>query len=523
MRILPFANMVARLCCFLAALATASQAYNRLHMVNLQDVMCPGYAGYFDVDLDMTLIDQYSPHIVTFLRSSNLETTVSYDLYANGVKTSIGQAALRLTGVPSARRLVGSIELPTNAFHQEYKSVDAVNATTAISRKLSGRRRGGGSSSSSSSSSSRSSYSSTSSKTTSSSSSSSPRRRSQNTASAAYRRRGAPTSSGTGPRRRSYSTVAPGAPASHNRFQTASGSGYGYGSPASMQGNYGGSYPAASPSYGYAGASSYRPGSTATIVAGGFLVGAGSYYMLSQMSSRGDSCTGASCCNGCSSMSCPYGCCESYRRRRGSGQAWCDYGMNRQYYRDDVLQDGQGFYPSDFQSPLKVRVSAVSGSGYVDICPPPNWNENQTPPNNINSALFVTLTPMTELADTDESDEPMCLNDQNRVVQASDCPGSCCVGDKCGDSQTCTMGAIIGTIAGIASCICCYGGVGLVFYFCCYKRQQEHHMAMSQPVGGYTGQPQYNQAYGQPAYAHGQPVQQPHGSPPVVMGTVVAK
>jgi len=74
--------------------------YQSLHMVDLQKVMCPtdrGGTGGVNVELNMAELigdAKYKPHIVTFLRSTNLLTTVKFSvvsgtgtMWKEGVKT----------------------------------------------------------------------------------------------------------------------------------------------------------------------------------------------------------------------------------------------------------------------------------------------------------------------------------------------------------------------------------------------------------------------------------------------------
>lgn len=96
-----------------------------------------------------------------------------------------------------------------------------------------------------------------------------------------------------------------------------------------MTSNYGGSYPAASPSYGYSGMSSYGPGKsypTGTIAAdalGGAVVGTGTYYMFSRVSSA--RCYGYDCCYGCGN--------SCYDNSTNS----CTMELDRPLYRDDIM------------------------------------------------------------------------------------------------------------------------------------------------------------------------------------------
>eukprot|EP00442_Polarella_glacialis_P027263 CAMPEP_0115052242 /NCGR_PEP_ID=MMETSP0227-20121206/2816_1 /TAXON_ID=89957 /ORGANISM="Polarella glacialis, Strain CCMP 1383" /LENGTH=412 /DNA_ID=CAMNT_0002436357 /DNA_START=62 /DNA_END=1301 /DNA_ORIENTATION=- len=358
--------------------------YQSLHLVDLQKVICPGEQGYIDIDLDSTQLSgdaQTTPHIVTFLRSSNLETSVTFQLLQTD-----GSGQVATTGVGTTVALT-------------YLAQERRLSDEAVGRQLSARRRG--------------SYSSprrrpSPAPKTSSSTASSPRRRSSNPNSAAARRRGTSTMD-SGARRRAAATTAPNSPATHNRFQTQGGSGYGYSNQQQMQSGYGGKYPQQSPPYGYSGASSYgpsRPGgsSTGTIVAaaaGGAIVGAGLVFAALALALQG-----YECCQGCGNQNSCY-----------SQQTSCNQQMDRQLYRDDIMQDGTGFYPSDYMAPLKIRISSVVGKGYeVDtICPPPGWNGDVSTSSDDNSSsttatppeppndLFVTLTAMMELADSGDS------------------------------------------------------------------------------------------------------------------------
>jgi len=209
------------------------------------------------------------------------------------------------------------------------------------------------------------------------------------------RRRGAPAT--TGPRRRTTAATPPGAPATHNKFSSTStgGTGYGYSNNQQMQNSYAGSpggYPKPT-GYGYSGASSYGSSNTggksnALMYAGaGFVAGVGSYYLYNRLTRS--TCLGYSCCSGCSNS-----CYDGQRQN-------CNQNMNKQYYQDDIMQDG-GFYPNELSPPLKVRITEVIGTGYVldDICPPVGCNsEDCAVPTVEPNDLFVTLTEMNELSD----------------------------------------------------------------------------------------------------------------------------
>lgn len=80
-------------------------------------------------------------------------------------------------------------------------------------------------------------------------------------------------------------------------------------------------------------------------------------------------------------------------------------GMDRDLFRDDVLQSGLGFYPGDFALPLKLRIFSVFGEGYdgSDICPPRNsTNASAVEFGVAANSFYVTLTTMDELEDLDE-------------------------------------------------------------------------------------------------------------------------
>ncbi|CAE8650389.1 unnamed protein product, partial [Polarella glacialis] len=125
----------------------------------------------------------------------------------------------------------------------------------------------------------------------------------------------------------------------------------------------------------------------------GYLIGSStsSYYMRSQM--NGGSCDGYSCCSGCSNS-----CYNS------GSETQCNQRVQSNLYRDDIMQSGKGFYPSDYGAPLYLRIRSISGAGYsaADVCPPAGWNaSNATDFTSTAGAFYVTLTPMTELADPD--------------------------------------------------------------------------------------------------------------------------
>merc|ERR1712048_123364 len=95
--------------------------------------------------------------------------------------------------------------------------------------------------------------------------------------------------------------------------------------------------------------------------------------------------------------------------------------MNRDLFRDDVLETGLGFYPGDFVLPLTVRILSVTGAGYNEstICPPSNTTDvpvhaSSGEANN----FFVTLTRMDELADIDAGEHTLDeLMDGTQVAQ----------------------------------------------------------------------------------------------------------
>lgn len=213
----------------------------------------------------------------------------------------------------------------------------------------------------------------------------------------AARRRNSYTMS-IGDRRRVTAAMVPGASSlTHGRFETASGSGYGYTNLTMIHGIFGGRFPTPA-KYGYSGSSVFGPNKTsavAPVTAGFFLNGdlkdASTFYMQSQFGQS--TCSGYPCC-----FSCPGSCFNDTRPS-------CDVAMDRDLFRDDILESGLGFYPGDYVLPLKVRILSISGPGYnkVDICPSTSkatdllLNETSNEPN----SLFITLTTMDELGDID--------------------------------------------------------------------------------------------------------------------------
>lgn len=185
--------------------------------------------------------------------------------------------------------------------------------------------------------------------------------------------------------------MAPGASSStHGRFQTAAGSGYGYTNLTTIEYMFGGRYPKPV-KYGYTGSSAFgpnKPSAFAPVVPSlpqGTPLATGTFYLQSQF--RESNCSGFDCCFTC------------FDGTRPS----CDVGMDRDLFRDDILESGLGFYPSDFVLPLTVRILSVSGHGYskVDICP--STSNGTDAPSNDNSQvpnqLFLTVTTVDELGD----------------------------------------------------------------------------------------------------------------------------
>lgn len=173
------------------------------------------------------------------------------------------------------------------------------------------------------------------------------------------RRRGAPPGLALQPAK---GFVPPGVAASHGTYYTSTGAGYGYSSASALQHSYGGSWPAATPSYGYSGLSSYGPTrltSTAKVgvaLAAGGLAGMGAYYLYNQL--YGATCPGYECCTGC-----PHSC-------YADGNLACDMTISRDLYRDDILM-GTGFIPDDVVLPVTLRILEVAGVDYrrSGICP----------------------------------------------------------------------------------------------------------------------------------------------------------
>jgi len=409
---------------------SASFGYDALHMVDLQKVICSD-EGYVDVELDQTQIsaEAHKPHIVTFLRTTTKQTIITYSVVNSGSgQWPQGAQAVTLGAISGTRRLrTQEPNEPKEPWldstlddDDEDVDLEELPGDLADARRLASsqyRRRSRGSA--------RSRYNaprpaprpaatprrrapprrravppSTPRRRASSSATpaagGSPRRR----ASISPRRRGAPAESG--PRRRYTAATVPGTP---SRYSTAGtgGQGYGYSNGQSMNNNYGGQQPYGQP-YGYSGASSYgRPGGSSNAgmyMAGGLgagvLVGAGSYYMYSQMTrSR---CQGYDCCYGCNNA--------CYNGARSN----CQRQMDRQLYRDDLMTDS-GFIPNDeVPWPLKVRVFAVNGVGYpatlgAGICPLDNCTNETGCVENSTEALpelYVTLTAMEPLADSQQ-------------------------------------------------------------------------------------------------------------------------
>lgn len=119
-------------------------------------------------------------------------------------------------------------------------------------------------------------------------------------------------------------------------------------------------------------------------------MGAGTYYLYNRL--RRASCSGYSCCYGCSN-SC-YG--------RGKDDT-CQMSMNNNLYRDDLLA-GTGFYPSEEKPyPLKLRITQVSGDGYSvsSVCPPPDCTTQDCGGGSGDVGdLFVTLTELENLGES---------------------------------------------------------------------------------------------------------------------------
>lgn len=395
---------------YLTVSPAPSAGYGLLHLVDLQQVICDGGLGYYDVVIESSNIpqaDKNMPHIVTFLRSVGNATTVSYQLMQGSTMTAVdGEHSVDLQAIGKRRlaeleQVLAEHEEEELELPQDEESDEAEAAELRQERRLSSRRRSMGSRSRTSSSSSSKSWFSPS--PSSSIGSTSPRRRSAVSTSPSARRRGAATYTETTARRRTTAVTPPAG--GSTRFATSSGSGYGYTSAPTMQANYGGNYPAYSPYYGYSGYSSYGPGrqyGTSTVVtsfAVGAVAGASTYYMLSRLSYM--SCAGYLCCYGCNNA--------CYRRVNSYSDNYygqCKVQMNRQLVRDDIMISGAGFYPNDYTFPLRIRITGVEGPAYDPdfICPDTNATKNGTnstiqlaaaaPPD-----LYVTLTMMDELGD----------------------------------------------------------------------------------------------------------------------------
>jgi hypothetical protein len=326
--------------------------YETLHIINLQNILCPEGQGFDDIFLDISQLSgdaAHTPHIVTFFRSSNLPTEVGFQLLQTDARGDLVATHIagnvNLVGLnPRKLGLNGSALTHNESGAEVYlPSEDELDE-----RRLSARRR----------------YYSI-----------------GNYGAPLFSRRRGYNTLVWGRRRRYYAPFAPGSPYSHRRFITIGGNGYGYISDYHFQNYYGGYYPIVSPIYGYAGISPYGPGRLSIGYLGlGYLSGLATSAYINRVLRR-HYCWGYDCCYGCINS-----CYNSYR-------SVCRVEPSENLWRDDILQSGSGFYPSDYMAPLRLRITFVRGVGYSPDTVCSSDRRAATPD------LFVTLTRMSELAD----------------------------------------------------------------------------------------------------------------------------
>lgn len=386
-----------------AFLPLAAAGSGSWHLVDVQEVVCPGGSGVTEFTIPLPNISS-SPYIFTIFRTS--QQAVEIDFTATDAKGKfVTQQQIKLDSLPG-RRLE---EVPEEA----------------PERQLSARRRGGSGSRGGGS------------------SWSSPRRRSGGGSSfTGMRRRSPPASSSSfrSPRRRAVNRqprytaqrrrVVTNPSGSYNsRTGTNSfsnpinptGGAYGYGSQGQLSSNYGGRAPMQT-SYGYSGANAVRSGSSIPMaLGGGLLAGALGGMVLGNLMHGAT--THKHNIEALSMMNCTSGTwrgvCSECIKRFATTACSAEVSPSINISRDDLMNTG--FMPNDFAGPITVKVTRLAGQDYGAnvICPPAGWTAsasndtnateaNSTKSDNVTNAtwtlpstsnIFFALTKVDEVQD----------------------------------------------------------------------------------------------------------------------------
>merc|ERR1740130_265930 len=124
----------------------------------------------------------------------------------------------------------------------------------------------------------------------------------------------------------------------------------------------------------------------------------------------------------------------------------CSYELPADTVRDDLM--GEGFTPSNYKSPLTLKIKHIAGVEFEvkDICPVNNSVAGQSQSNWIKASsfqtnLFVTLTEMEVLGDSG-SDDQGYVSRRRAAVCIKDTRGSCPSGfnSACYSHEVCTSG-----------------------------------------------------------------------------------
>eukprot|EP00405_Crypthecodinium_cohnii_P008368 CAMPEP_0206423988 /NCGR_PEP_ID=MMETSP0324_2-20121206/2975_1 /ASSEMBLY_ACC=CAM_ASM_000836 /TAXON_ID=2866 /ORGANISM="Crypthecodinium cohnii, Strain Seligo" /LENGTH=603 /DNA_ID=CAMNT_0053888587 /DNA_START=308 /DNA_END=2121 /DNA_ORIENTATION=+ len=431
-------------------LAEPFWSYDKVHMVNLYEVVCPDGAGYFDVELDEDELNtlKYNPHVVTFLRTGGRAVNITFTVLNNAstpwslgsqslVLVDVGETGITTTttvtttlAASNVRRLeeLGVLDNKDEGFLD--RALDKVMARITDNQvsdlwkaparilRAASRRRGTTTGTDAprrrsytaspprrrsyySSPPRRRSYTDT--------DSSPPRRRTyyyytppprrRNMLDLDHRRREPPRRRSTyrEPRRRGSSINALSAPyysAAGNRWSSPATGGtcYGYTSASVWSSTY--THSVSTTSYGYTGASAYRYSAKTMVLAaaagfaGGAVVTASTYYLYRSLTSS--SCSSYSCCFGCSNS------CYS------STNSQCTITVNDLQTQDDIMESG--FFPDELAPfPLRVRVTSIDGEDYTEanVCPPSSCTDYASCESSggTTNSLWVTLTKLEELAE----------------------------------------------------------------------------------------------------------------------------
>lgn len=213
------------------------------------------------------------------------------------------------------------------------------------------------------------------------------------------RRRGQPVP--TGVRRRVTSPVDG---KTYSNPSNAAAGNYGYGSTTAIQQNFPSGY--SSQSYGYTGGMAHKSTSKTQLImaaaGAGVVGGLAAGYLYSRWSRDGWGWRYSNC--NAYGHSWSGSCSECYRY-----YSRCQRTLPHNAARDDIM--GTGFIPGDFKSPIVLTVFSLTGTEYDKsiICPPNDWNASTNTPawTYPENDIFVTLTPMTELAEMLVSATPL--------------------------------------------------------------------------------------------------------------------